>query len=93
MSDHVEARKPSPSLAERLLSAAAICGLRPLEARLARWRRRRTIAAFETLSDWMLHDIGLVRHRIPDVVDGQIADDVRLSSVAAPPRRARSRRC
>lgn len=50
---------------------------RYLAAAFFRWQRSRTIAALESLEDWMLDDIGITRARIP-----QVADDT-LSSIRA----------
>lgn len=49
---------------------------------IRRWRKRRTLRAFERLDDRILDDIGLSREELPRVVDDLVGDDPRPASLA-----------
>lgn len=52
-----------------LRQAPAKGGLKRMLTRVfQRWEERRSIAALQQLDDWMLYDIGLTRHDIPESV-------------------------
>lgn len=58
-----------------------------LSATIRQWQRRRMIANFEAMDDWVLSDIGIERADIHSIVEGFDERELRMAPIA-PPRKA-----
>ena len=53
-----------------------------VQAAVQNWRRRKMIAALQSMNDHLLRDIGIERHNIKHLVDGFDARELRMAPVA-----------
>ncbi|MBZ0130031.1 MAG: DUF1127 domain-containing protein [Rhodobacteraceae bacterium] len=62
---------------------------RALQSMHRKWKRRKMIAALESMDDWLLRDIGIFRGDIHSIVDGFSDRELGMRIMAAPgkPRR------